>query len=71
MVKFGIRRPNPLGSIRARTTGRVKRRIKRAVVPGYGRPGTGWIRDPKRAAYNTVYRRTTIGVGDLLRKLLK
>lgn len=71
MVRFGIRRPRPLSSLRARTTGRVERSIKRALVPGYGRPGTGWVRDPRRAARSTVHRRTTIGVGDLLRRLLK
>jgi hypothetical protein len=71
MMKFGIRRPNPLGSLKARTTGRAKRRIKRAVVPGYGRRGAGWVRSPRRAASGMVYRRTTIGVGGLLRKLLR
>ncbi|MFI7482604.1 hypothetical protein ACH9EU_09310 [Kocuria sp. M1R5S2] len=71
MVKFGIRRPRPLGSLRARTTGRAKRTVKRAIIPGYGRPGTGWVRDPGRAASGAAYRRTTIGVNDLLRRLLK
>ncbi|MEV5723937.1 hypothetical protein AB0L32_09795, partial [Micrococcus luteus] len=33
----------------------------------YGRKGMGWLRDPKRAAYNAVYRRTTVGLGDVLK----
>ncbi|MCV7560809.1 MULTISPECIES: hypothetical protein [Micrococcus] len=32
-----------------------------------GRPGMGWVRDPKRAAYNAVYKRTTFSVWDLFR----
>lgn len=46
---------------------RAKRAIKRKVIPGYGRKGMGWLRDPKRAAYNAVYRRTTVGLGDVLK----
>lgn len=71
MVEFGVRRPDPLGFLRARTTGRVKRKVKRAVIPGYGRSGTGWVRDPGRAAYGSVHRRSTIGVSEILRRLLK
>lgn len=27
--------------------------------------GLGWVTDPKRAAYNRVYQRTTAGIEDL------
>ena len=67
MVKVGIRKPNLKSSIKARTTGRAKRAVKRAVIPGYGKKGMGWIKDPKKAAYNAVYHRTTVGVGDVAR----
>lgn len=67
MVKVGIRKPNLKSSIKARTTGRAKRAFKRAVIPGYGKKGMGWVKNPRRAAYNAVYRRTTVGVGDIAR----
>lgn len=67
MVKVGIRKPNIKSSIKARTTGRAKRAVKRAVIPGYGKKGMGWVKNPKKAAYNAVYHRTTVGVGDVAR----
>lgn len=42
------------------TTGRVKRSVKRQVMPFYGKKGVGWVKDPKKAAYNKVYKKTTI-----------
>ena len=58
-MKFGFRTPSPRKSIAARTKGRVTRAVKKAVVPGYGRKGMGWAKDPARAAKNAVYRKTT------------
>jgi len=66
-MKIGLRKPSLKKSIKARTTGRAKRAIKRKVIPGYGRKGMGWLRDPKRSAYNAVYRRTSVGLGDVLK----
>ena len=66
-VKFGMRKPSPKKSIKARTTAKYKRRLKKAVIPGYGKKGTGWIKDPKRAAYNKIYRKTTFSVWDLFK----
>lgn len=59
MVKIGYRKPSLKKSIKARTTGKAKRAVKKVVVPGYGRKGAGWVKDPKRAAYNKVYHQTT------------
>ena len=64
-MKVGIRKPSIKKSIKARTTGKAKRAIKKAVVPGYGKKGSGWIKDPKKAAYNKIYNKTTIGVNDI------
>ena len=50
-MKFGVRTPSLKKSISARTTGRAKRSIKRALIPGYGKKGRGWITDPKKATY--------------------
>lgn len=66
-MKFGMRKPSLKRSISARTTGKAKRAVKKAVVPGYGRKGSGWLKDPKKAAYNKVYRKTTFGLGNLFK----
>ena len=64
-MKYGMRKPNIKKSISARTTGKVKRQIKKTVNPLYGKKGIGVINDPKKAAYNAVYNRTTFGVSDI------
>lgn len=70
-MKIGIRKPSLKRSISARTTGRAKRTIKKAIIPGYGKKGMGWIKNPKKAAYNKVYNKTSISLAGLLKKLLK
>lgn len=55
-----IRKPSLKKSFKARTTAKYKRRVKRAIVPGYGKKGTGFIKNPKRAMYNKVYNKVTI-----------
>lgn len=72
-MKFGVRRPSIKKSISARTTGKAKRKLKRMVNPFYGKKGIGWIRNPKKALYNKVYRKTSVsskkvvsGIGSLL-----
>lgn len=66
-MKIGMRTPNFKKSIKARTTGKVKRKIKKALIPGYGKKGMGWVKDPKRAAYNKVYNKTSFSLFDLLK----
>lgn len=66
-MKFGIRKPSLKKSIKARTTGKAKRVLKKAVIPGYGKKGSGWIKNPKKAAYNKVYKKTTFSLKDLLK----
>ena len=70
-MKFGIRTPSLKKSLKARTTGRAERTIKKAIIPGYGKKGMGWIKNPKKAAYNKVYNKTSIGLLDLIKKILK
>lgn len=60
-MRFGLRKPSLKRSIKAMTTGRVKRAAKRAVNPLYGKRGIGFIRNPKKSAYNYAYKRTTFG----------
>lgn len=55
-----FRKPSLKASFKARTTGRAKRAVKRAIIPGYGKKGIGFIKNPKRSMYNAVYHRTSI-----------
>jgi hypothetical protein len=67
-MKFGMRKPSIKRSLKARTTGRAKRSIKKAVSPGYGRKGMGVIKNPKKSAYNKVYKKTSFSFWDLFKK---
>lgn len=62
-----MRKPSVKKSISARTKGRATRAMKKAVIPGYGKKGTGWIKNPKKAAYNKVYNKTTFSFWDLFK----
>ena len=65
-MKFGMRKPSIKRSISARTTGKIKRKIKRTVNPFYGKKGMGFIKNPKKAVYNKVYNKTTFSWKDAL-----
>ena len=66
-MKFGLRTPSLKKSFKARTTGKLKRKVKKALVPGYGKKGMGWIKSPKKAVYNKIYRKTTFSIRDLFK----
>lgn len=66
-MKIGMRKPSLKKSIKARTTGKAKRALKKAIIPGYGKKGTGWLKGPKKAAYNKVYKKTTFSIFDLFK----
>jgi hypothetical protein len=67
-MKVGIRTPSLGKSIAARTS--WKRRLRHSA--GLKAPrGYGWLTDPKRAAYNRVYNRTTISFWGLLKRFVK
>lgn len=66
-MKYGIRRLSLRKSISARTTGRAKRAVKKALIPGYGKKGTGVIKNPRKALYNKVYHNTTFSIFDLFK----
>ena len=63
-MKFGMRTPSLKRSFKARTTGRA---VKKAVIPGYGKKGVGWVKKPKKAAYNKVYNKTTFSILDIFK----
>ena len=66
-MKFGLRKPSLKRSIKARTTAKAKRAIKKAVIPGYGRKGTGMIKNSKKAVYNKVYNKTSFSLKGLMK----
>jgi len=59
-MNFGVRKPSIKRSIKARTTGRIKRTIKSTYNPLYSKKGMGMINNPKKAIYNKVYNKTTV-----------
>lgn len=58
-MKIGMRKPNLKKRVKARTTGKLKRTVKKSVNPLYGKKGMGLINDPKKAVYNKVYNKST------------
>lgn len=66
-MKFGMRKLSLKKSLSARTKGKAKRAVKKALIPGYGKKGTGWIKNPKKAAYNKIYHKTTFSIWDLFK----
>lgn len=66
-MKIGMRTPSLKKSFKARTTGKAKRALKKAVIPGYGKKGMGWIKNPKRALRNKVYKKTTFSIWDIFK----
>lgn len=69
-MKVGIRTPSIKKSVSARTTGKFNRVVKSSINPLYGKKGMGWVNDPKRAAYNKVYNKTTFSVVDNLELII-
>lgn len=66
-MKYRMRIPSPTRSLKARTTGRIKRAAKKQIIPGYGRKGMGWAKNPRRAAKGALYKRTTFSFWDLFK----
>ena len=65
-MKFGFRKPSLSKMIAARTS--PKRNIKNAL--GLRAPrGFGWLTNPKKAAYNRVYNRTSFSLVGLIKRL--
>ena len=66
-MKLGIRKPNIKKSIKARTTGKLKRKVKSSINPLYGKKGMGLITNPRKAVYNKIYKKTTFSFLDLFK----
>ena len=66
-MKFGMRKPSLKKSIAARITGKIKRSIKKTLIPEYGKKGMGLINDPNKSMYNKIYKKTTFSIFDLFK----
>lgn len=59
-MKFGLRVP----SIRKRIAARISwKRVVRHSLGVKAPRGWGWLTNPRRAAYNRIYNRTTVSIG--------
>ncbi len=67
-MKFGMRKPSIKKSIKARTSGKLKRKAKKAINPFYGKKGVGFVKNPIKSIKNSIYHKTTFGVSDLVKK---
>ena len=65
-MKIGMRKPNIKKSIKPRTTGKIKRKVKKAVNPLYGKKGVG-VLHPKKAVQNKIYKKTTFSIFDIFK----
>jgi len=67
-MKIGPRKPSLKKMVAARTS--FSRFVRHSL--GFKTPrGWGWLTNPRRAAYNRIYSRTTFSIFQLLIRLLK
>lgn len=66
-MKIGPRKPSIKKSIKARTTGKVKRTINKSINPTYGKKGIGYIKSPEKAIKNKVYHKTTFSIFNIFK----
>ena len=68
MNRHIVRKPSLKKSIAASTTGKYKRTIKRKLIPGYGKKGTGIYKDPAKHFYNKAYSHSSIDSRKIINK---
>lgn len=66
-MKIGIRKPSVKKMVKARTTGKIKRKVKKSIIPGYGKKGIGFIKSPKKSIKNKIYKKTTFSIWDIFK----
>lgn len=69
-MKLGLRTPSLKKMVKSRTTGRVKRAMKKSINPIYSKKGIGLVTQPKKAVYNKIYKKTSFSIFDFF-KLFK
>lgn len=66
-MKIGMRKPSVKKRFRARTTGKIKRKVKKALIPGYGKKGVGFIKSPTKSIKNKIFKKTTFSFWDIFK----
>ena len=66
-MKIGIRKPSIKKSLKASTTGKLKRSIKSSINPLYGKKGIGFVKNPEKSIKNSIYHKTTFSFWDLFK----
>lgn len=66
-MKIGMRKPSVKKMVKARTTGKIKRKVKKSIIPGYGKKGIGFIKSPKKSIKNKIYKKTTFSIWDIFK----
>lgn len=65
-MKYGMRKPSLKKMVKAKTTGKAKRALKKSIVPGYGKKGMG-VLHPQKTLYNKVYNKTSFSIFDIFK----
>jgi len=65
-MKIGMRKINPKRIIKAKTVGKLKRSVKKTLIPGYGKKSAANLH-PVRSLKQKVYRKTTFNIFDLFK----
>ena len=65
MSRSVFRKPSLKKSLSAKYKGAYTRKVKKALIPGYGTNAAGWLH-PKRKLYNKIYNQTSIDTRKIL-----
>lgn len=66
-MKIVLRKPSLKKSIGLRTSGKIKRNIKKSINPLYGKKCMGFIKNPSKSVKNKIYHKTTFSFWDLFK----
>ena len=69
-MKFGMRKPSLAKSFKARTTAKYKRKVKKALIPGYGKKAWGWLKIRKKQFTTKFIRKHISQFGICLNKTI-
>lgn len=61
-MKIGVRKRSFKKTLKAKTTGKVKRSLKKSVNPLYGKKGMGFVKSPTKSVKSAIYHKTTVGI---------
>lgn len=62
-----MRKPSFKKTFKAKTTGKVKRKLKKSINPLYGKKGIGFIKNPKKSTKNKIYHKVSFSWKDIFK----